>query len=530
MNAEVSHSEFQTTRLRFNLQAARPSVNPWLIAVTVMSTTFMEVLDTAVCNVALRHIAGSLAASTDEATWVLTSYLISNAIVLVATGWLSGFFGRRRLLLGCIVIFTGASALCGAAPNLAFLILARVAQGIGGGALQPTAQAVLLETFPPSKRGQAMCIYTLGVMCAPLLGPTVGGWIADSYSWRWIFYINLPVGVFATLMTHAFIADPPFLKRARGQVDYIGFGLMAVGLAALQIMLDKGQQDDWFSSPFIRNLAVIAILTLALFIFRELRAESPIVDLRVLKNRNFAMGTLFITVISGAAFYATITLLPLFLQTVLGYTAALSGETLAARGIGALAATGLVGHLIGKIDMRLMMCCGFGLLGLSIYQFGDVNLGVSQSIFLWPSILNGFAFGLISAPLTTAAVSTLRTEQIRNATGIFNLMRNLGGSVGISVMTTLLARRSQRQQTILAGRLTPYNQVFERQLGQLQRSLGQRAYGIFYSALLNQASLLAFIHCFRTLALLCLVCAPLALFFKLSKPDDCQRNGNNRGN
>jgi MFS transporter, DHA2 family, multidrug resistance protein len=304
----------------------------------------------------------------------------------------------------------------------------------------------------------------------------------------------------------------------RGHVDYIGFALMATGLAALQIVLDKGQQEDWFSSSLIRNGAVVAILTLAIFIVRELRAESPIVDLRVLRNRNFAIGALLVTSVGGAAFYATITLLPLFLQTVLGYTAALSGETLATRGLGALGATIIVGRLIGKIDTRLMMSLGFGFLALSIYLLSEVNLEAARSAFLLPNIINGFAFGLISAPLTTAAVSTLRTEQIGAATVIFNLMRNLGGGAGISLMTTLLARRAQWHQTILASRLTPYNRIFMRQIRQSQRLLGPRAYGAFYGALLNQAALLAFIHCFRVLALLCLMCVPLALLFKKAEP------------
>jgi MFS transporter, DHA2 family, multidrug resistance protein len=394
------------------------------------------------------------------------------------------------------------------------LIFARVIQGLGGGALQPTAQAVLLESFPVEKRGQAMCVYTLGVMCAPLLGPTVGGWIADNYSWRWIFYINLPVGVVSALMTQAIITDPPFLKRVRGRIDYIGFALMAVGLAAIQIVLDKGQQADWFDSALIRNLSIIAVLTLAVFIWRELQSKTPIVDLRVLQNRNFAIGVLLVTLVSGAAFYATITLLPLFLQTALGYTAELSGETLAVRGIGALTATIIVGRLIGKIDTRLLMCLGFGLLALSIYLLSNVNLNVSRSVFLWPNIINGVGFGCVSAPLTTMAMSLLKREQISNATGIFNLARNLGGSIGISVMTSVVARRAQWSQTILVGRLTPYDHVFKRQINQLRGVLGQRAYGVFYRTLLNQASLLAFTHCFRVLALLCLLCAPLALFFK----------------
>jgi DHA2 family multidrug resistance protein len=500
-----------------------PRSNHWLIAAAVMSVTFMELLDTSAANVALRHVAGSLAASTDEATWVQTSYLSANAIVLIGSGWLSRTFGQKRLLLSGILVFTVASALCGAAPSLAFLIVARVIQGIGGGVLQPSAQAVLLESFPPEKRGQGMCLYTLGVMVAPLIGPTIGGWITDNWSWRWVFYINLPVGFFATLMTQSFITDPRYLRRVRGHIDYMSFALMAVGLSALQVVLDKGEQSDWFSSPLIRNLSIVATLMLTVFVFRQLRAETPIVDLRVLQNRNFAIGTLLVTCVSGAAFYATITLLPMFLETVLGYTAALSGQTLASRGIGALVGTIIVGRLIGKIDTRLMMICGFGLLALSIYLFGDVNLDVAQSTYLWPNMINGFAFGLISAPLTTMAVSTLRTEQLSNATAIFNAMRNLGGSIGISMVTTLLARRQQWHHTILTSRLTPHNRLFRQQLGQAQRLLdggqifsrqSQRAYGVIYGRLLKQAALLAFIDNFCLLTLLCLLCAPLALFFK----------------
>jgi DHA2 family multidrug resistance protein len=319
-------------------------------------------------------------------------------------------------------------------------------------------------------------------------------------------------------MTWVFITDPPRLKRMRGHVDYSGFALMSIGLGALQIGLDKGQQEDWFSSALIRNLAAVTILTLAIFIHREFRAETPIVDLRVLRNRNFAIGTMLVTAVSGAAYYGTITVLPLFLERVLGYTAALSGETLAARGIGALIGTVIVGSLIGKINTRLLMSCGVGLLALSVYLLGEVNLEVSQSSFLWPCVFNGFAFGLISAPLTTMAVSTLRTEQIGYATAIFNAMRNLGGSVGISVVTSLLARRAQWHQTILVSHLTPFNRLFRQRFQQSQRWLGgQRAYGVFYGVLLNQAALLAFIDNFRLLTLLCLVCAPLALCFK--KPE-----------
>ena len=287
----------------------RPRYNPWLIAFSVMLGTFMEVLDTSVANVALPHIAGSLSATPEEATWVLTSYLVSNAIILPTAAWLGGVFGRKRFLLACILLFTAASMFCGVAPRLDLLILARILQGLGGGALQPIAQAILLESFPPARRGAAMAAYGMGVVVAPILGPTLGGWITETYTWRWIFYINLPVGALAFLMVQAFVEDPPYIKNRRpGRIDYIGLVLMAIGLATLQIMLDKGQEDDWF--------AVITAGSLIAFIVREFRTDHPIVDLRILKNRNFAVGTVLITIL-GLVLYSTIAMLPLFLQTLM---------------------------------------------------------------------------------------------------------------------------------------------------------------------------------------------------------------------
>ena len=316
----------------------RPTVNPWIIAASVMSATFMEVLDTSVANVALPHIAGSLSASTDEATWVLTSYLVSNAIILPATGWLSSLFGRKRFLIICIVIFTISSGLCGAATSLPMLIVARILQGAGGGALQPIAQAVMLESFAPEKRGAAMAVYGMGVVVAPIIGPTLGGWITDNYSWRWVFYINLPVGVLAVMMSKLFLEDPPYIKNAVVKaIDYVGFGLMAVGLAAFEIVLDKGQQEDWFASPLIVGLTVVAVVTIVIFVIWELKVDSPIVDVRIFKNRNFAVGASLMAVV-GAVLYGTTALLPLFLQTLLGYPAVQSGMAVSPRGIGSMIA------------------------------------------------------------------------------------------------------------------------------------------------------------------------------------------------
>jgi DHA2 family multidrug resistance protein len=491
-----------------------------MIAVAVMSATFMEVLDTSIANVALPHIAGSLSASTEESTWVLTSYLVSNAIILPATGWLGNRFGRKRFLMTCIVIFTFSSVLCGAAGSLGMLIFARILQGAGGGALQPIAQAVLLESFPPEKRGQAMALFGLGVVVAPIIGPTLGGWITDNYSWRWTFYINLPVGIFAFLMTQMLIEDPPYIANAaRRAIDYVGFGFMAVGLAAFQIVLDKGQQEDWFASSFIVGLSLVAGVALAVFIVWELAVKNPIVDLRVLLNRNFTVGTTMMGLM-GAVLYGTIALLPLFLQTLLGYPALQSGLAVSPRGFGSMLSMVIVGRLIGKIDARWMIAFGFSILGIATFMLGNINLEITSASVTWPNIISGFAMGFIFVPLTTVAMGTLSNEQMGNATGLFNLLRNLGGGVGIAAVTTMLSRSSQSHMAVLVGHLTPYDVAFREALARSSAAFGggpgsePTALAALYAMTAREASVMAFVDIFRLLALLCFACVPLVFLFK----------------
>ena len=503
--------------------AARPAVAPWIIALSVMLPTFMEVLDTSVANVALPHIAGSLSASTDESTWVLTSYLVSNAIVLPATAWLGGLFGRKRFLLVCIGVFTGASILAGAAPTLGTIIVARVLQGAGGGALQPISQAILLESFPAERRGAAMAVFGLGVVVAPILGPTLGGWITDNASWRWIFYINIPVGLAAVFMVRTFIEDPPYLRRrVAGRIDWFGLGLLAVWLGAFQIMLDKGQEEDWFASSWIVILFAIALVGLAAFLARELTTAEPIVDLRVLRDRNFATGVGMITIV-GFILYGTIALLPLFLQTLLRYPAIQSGYATSPRGFGAVAAMLIVGRLVGRIDSRWLIGTGFTLLAVSVFLLGRINLDISMSTVVWPQVLNGLAVGFIFVPLSATTVGTLRREEIGNATGIYNLMRNVGGSIGISMVTTLLARHAQVHQATLAQHVSPYDPEAVQRLRDLEAMLTPQvgaqaapaaAQAALYAVVVRQATLLAFVDNFRLMAALALCCAPLVLLLR----------------
>lgn len=500
-----------------------PTFNPWLIAISVMLATVMEVLDTSVANVALPHIAGNLSATTEEATWVLTSYLISNAIVLPATSWITTFIGRKRFLIACIIIFTAASALCGAAPNLVILILARILQGMGGGALQPIAQSVLLESFPPAKRGAAMALYGMGVVVAPIIGPTLGGWITDNYSWRWIFYINLPVGLVAAFMANTFVEDPPYLKGQKpGKIDYIGFGLMAQGLAALELTLDLGNQRDWFDSSLIVFTATMSVLSLIAFVIWELYTPEPIVHLRVFLNRNFAIGCAMIATV-GVVLYGSTALLPLFLQTLLGYPAVQSGLAVSPRGFGSILSMVVVGRLIGKVDSRWLIAFGFAVLGGSTWVFTGLNLYIAQTNIIYPMIVSGFAMGFVFVPLTTISMATLPQTEIGNASGIYNLMRNTGGSVGIAIMTTLLQSNAQRHQAVLTQHTTIYDPNFIALVDQIKNGLltqfdaltaTQMAYARVYGMVVQQAMVLSYLDNFRILAIAAFICAPAAFFFK----------------
>ncbi|MGO8698326.1 MAG: DHA2 family efflux MFS transporter permease subunit [Limisphaerales bacterium] len=497
-------------------EAWRPRVNPWWIAAAVMLATFMEVLDTSIASVALPYIGGNLGATPSEATWVLTSYLVSNAIVLPASGWLSRYFGRKRLLLSCIVIFSASSFLCGAATSLPMLIIARVLQGAGGGALQPLAQSIMLESFPPAKRGTAMAVYGIGVVCAPILGPTLGGWLTDTWSWRWAFYINIPVSIVAVVMISLFVEDPPWIRDAKtGRIDTVGIGFMSIGLGALQIVLDKGQEVDWFGAIWLRWLTGICVGSLLFFIYWELRVTDPIVNLRILKNRNFSVAcALFF--LFGAAIYGLITLQPLFLQTLLGYTALDAGLTVSPRGLGAFLALFVVGALIARLGGRKLAAFGFVAFSISAFLFSRLNLQMARVNLLFPNIISGFGAGFIFVPLTTVGLGTLRTDQIGNAAGIQNLVRNIGGSVGISFVSTMLERFAQAHQVFMVDRVSALSPVYQQQVGRLQGFLQGhfspvdarlRAEAMIYNVVHQQTVYWAFIELFFDFMWLGLACA-----------------------
>ena len=503
--------------------AEMPQVNPWIIAVSVMFATFLEVLDTTVVNVSLPHIAGSLSATPEEATWTLTSYLVANAIVLPLTGWLSGYFGRKRLLMLAVSGFTISSFLCGIAPSLGFLVVLRLLQGLTGGVLQPMSQAIMLEAFPVEQRGKGMAFWGLGIVVAPILGPVLGGWLTDNYSWRWVFYINIPIGIASLIMTRTFIFDPPYLRRPRTRVDAVGIGLLVLGIGALQFVLDKGQQVDWFDSPMIVTLTVISGAALLSFIIHAMRATNPVLDLSVLKDRTFATGVTLMTVL-GFVLFGSLVMLPLFLQTVLGYPSFQAGTAMAPRGFGAFLAMPLVGYLIGKLDPRKMVMGGLLVAGSTLFMLSSINLQAGYWDIFWPQFIQGMSMGLLFVPLSTVSMNYIPRERIGNATSLFSLMRNLGAGIGIAVVATMVSRRTTAHAAILSEQVHPYSdaarQVFEgaRSLFLSQGSsftvATQQAYAAISGMVHRQAAMIAFIDVTRLLGVIFIAVIPLVFIMK----------------
>lgn len=487
-----------------------PRVSKWAIALAVMLPTFIEVMDTSVVNVSLPHIQGSLNAGVDESTWVLTSYLVSNAIIIPITGWLASVFGRRRYLMFSLVIFTLSSLVCGAAPSLEVLILFRVLQGLGGGGLQPLSQAILLESFPPKEHGIAMAVFGMGVVLAPILGPVLGGWITDNWSWRWVFYINLPAGILAVVLAMLFIHDPPYIRRTHFRMDAWGLFLLTVGLGSLQIVLDKGEREDWFNSDLIVVLSCVAVIALVLFAIVELSSEHPVVNLRVLRDKSFAAGTVIIF-FGFFCLFGSIVLLPLYLQQLMGYTALWAGLVLGPGGVASFFIMPIAGILMRNgVKPRYLLIAGLVTTALSLWMMSGFNLEADFLAVASPRFLQGFGLGLFFVPLSAATYVNIPKEEMGNASGVFNLLRNLGGSFGVAFSTTVLSQRAQLHQTILSENITPYNVAFQNyfsqvcqwlQANQPQASCPTGGLVMVYREVLRQASMLAFNDTFWLLAI-----------------------------
>jgi len=508
----------------------RPAVNPWIIALAVTLATFMEVLDTSIANVALPHISGSLSAGQDESTWVLTSYLVSNAIVLPLSGWMSSIIGRKRFYMSCVALFTISSFLCGLAPNLAMLIVFRVLQGAGGGGLQPSEQAILADTFPPAKRGMAFAVYGVAVVMAPAIGPTLGGWITDNYTWRWIFFINIPVGILSLLLTSRLISDPPDMRRRKlseTKIDYIGLGFVALGLGTLQVVLDKGQRDDWFESNFILTLTIIAVCSLLFVIWWEWRHKDPIIDLHLFSDRTFGSANLLMFMLGFALLGSTL-LLPLFMQTILGYTAQQSGLALMPGGFTIMVFMPVVGFLLSKYDARWLLILGLALLSFSLFHMTNFDLDIDFRTVVIARMIQASGLAFLFVPINTAAYSYLPREKNNAASGLMNLARNIGGSVGISVVTTMLDRRTQVHQNFLMSHVNNGTLKLQSLLNGLVSSLQahgidtasakQQAYARIQALILRQATMLSYIDCFRLLGIAILCMFPLVFVMKKGKP------------
>jgi DHA2 family multidrug resistance protein len=499
------------------------AANKWLVALAVMLATMVEVLDMTIANVALDHIRGSLSAGVDEAAWVMTSFIVGNAIVIPLTGWLSNVFGRKRFFLFCIALFTTSSLLCGAAPNLQTLVFCRVLQGLSGGAMMPLSQAILMETFPAEEQGMAMAVWGLGMMLAPILGPVLGGWITENYSWRWIFYLNLPVGTLAFLLITLILVDPPYIKRALTRIDWPGLSFLVLGMGCLQILLDKGEREDWFNSTLILTLACLSALGLLLFVWQEWRTKEPVVDLRILTNRTFAVGTVFTTLVMFGL-YGTFVLIPLYCQLVAGYTPLLAGKVMSIQVIGTFVSTLLTGRLFNRIDPRMFVALGCLAAGYGTWDMTHFNPQVGFWEIAGPGFFRGIGSGLIFVPLTTLSLAAVPKEQMGNASALFNMVRTIGGSIGIALLIAFLSRGAQVHQHYLTAHIHPYNpELWQRFAvvgsGAIPGLAGDGAQGeaflaLVYGEVQRQALLMAFVDDFRLIASIFFLLSPVVFLMR----------------
>jgi DHA2 family multidrug resistance protein len=510
--------------------------NPWPIAFTVTIATFMEALDSSIANVALPHIAGSMSATADQATWVLTSYLVSNGIILPLGAWLSEIMGRKRFYMTCVALFTVSSLLCGIAPSLGMLILCRVLQGAGGGGLQPSEQAILADTFPPERLGMAFAIYGMAVVLAPSIGPTLGGWITDNYSWRWIFYINVPIGIISLLLTNHFVKDPSYISEQiasqkqshlRPYVDYVGIGLITLGIGCMQVVLDKGQEDDWFASHFITALSVISVTALVALVTWELRQKKPVIELRLLKNSNFAAASLMMFVL-GVVLYATTALLPLFLQNLAGYTAELAGLVLSPGGLILIVTMPIVGRLSSRVQARWLAAAGFLITGLALLHMTRLDLQANFNTYVRDYVFQRLGVAFMFIPINTLAYLDVPPGKNNQVSSMVNMFRNIGASVGISMVATLTQRRAQIHQDTFSMHLSPFDPAVRDRLSGLANNLfhagmtrpdaSHQAFGRMYNLVQTQAGTEAYLDTLKILAIICFCILPLMLLVKKNDP------------
>lgn len=504
--------------------------NPWPATLAVMIATFMFVLDSTIANVALPHMAGSFCASNEETLWVLTSYMIASGIILPSVAWFSGVFGRKNFFIGCVLLFTFSSFLCGLAESLNYMILARILQGLGGGAIVPVAQSILLESFPLEKRRMAMSVFGVGIIIAPIVGPVLGGWITDNYNWHWIFYINVPIGILAAILANIHVEDPPFARKKEGQkIDFWGFSFLIIWLVCLQIVLDNGQKSDWFNASWICWTLGASMMAMVAFVFSQLKNSKSIIDLKVFKDKNFSCGTVLLVLVT-AVLYSSIAIMPLFLQNLLRYSAYLSGLSMMPRGIGSVLGLIVTGIFAKKIEDRSLIAVGLSLLGLASLMFGTLNLQISMINIIIPNFIFGLGMSCCMIAISTLSVVTLKPEQMTNATGVQALLKNIGGAVGMSIVATMIARFGQMHQFSMVGFLNPLNPAFQHKVSVMTAALAkycalplaeQKANYLMYAQLLQQSNLWGFMDAFRIFGLLCFIIIPILLFMKPhTKTDD----------